>query len=162
VAGNMRLTGALFDTNNASGTLGMVLQSTGTGQQWVATSTLGITGGAGSPCTTTGYSLQYNNNGTFGCVSKFITDGTLVGYNATSSSISFNIQGTSGSSNTIFNVASSSGTSYLNVLANGNVGIGSTTPTQKLVVQGNADISGHIALGNEALIDQAFGLNINT
>ena len=48
VGGNMRLTGALFDSNNASGTLGMLLQSTGTGQQWVATSTLGISSG-GAP-----------------------------------------------------------------------------------------------------------------
>src|SRR6185369_16267393 len=138
VAGNMRLTGALFDTNNASGTLGMVLQSTGTGQQWVATSTLGITGGAGSPCTTTGYSLQYNNNGSFGCVSKLITDGTLVGYNATSSAISFNIQGTSGSTNDIFNVASSSGTSFLVVKPSGNVGIGTSTPNNLLTIQGSS------------------------
>ena len=42
VAGNMQLAGALFDKNNASGTLGMILQTTGTGTQWVATSTLGI------------------------------------------------------------------------------------------------------------------------
>lgn len=44
VAGGMRLTGALFDANNASGTLGMILQTTGTGTQWVATSSLGISG----------------------------------------------------------------------------------------------------------------------
>ncbi len=47
VAGNVRITGALFDSNNASGTTGQVLQSTGTGFNWVATSTLGISGGGG-------------------------------------------------------------------------------------------------------------------
>lgn len=46
VVGGMRLTGALFDSNNASGTPGMILQTTGLGTQWVATSTLGIVGGA--------------------------------------------------------------------------------------------------------------------
>ena len=48
VAGDMNLTGALFDSNNASGTLGMVLQSTSDGTQWVATSSLGLGGGGGS------------------------------------------------------------------------------------------------------------------
>ncbi len=42
IAGNMRLTGALFDGSNASGTNGMVLLSTGTSTNWVATSSLGI------------------------------------------------------------------------------------------------------------------------
>lgn len=38
VAGNMRLTGAFFDGTNASGTQGMVLQSTGTSTQWTSNS----------------------------------------------------------------------------------------------------------------------------
>ena len=42
VSGNARVTGALYDSNNSAGTAGYVLQSTGTGQQWVATSTLGF------------------------------------------------------------------------------------------------------------------------
>ena len=42
VDGNFRLTGALFDSNNASGTNGMVMQTTGAGTQWVATSSLGF------------------------------------------------------------------------------------------------------------------------
>ncbi|HET8581136.1 MAG TPA: immunoglobulin-like domain-containing protein [Candidatus Paceibacterota bacterium] len=48
VAGNLRLTGALYDSTNSAGTNGMILKSTGTGFQWVATSTLGISGGGGS------------------------------------------------------------------------------------------------------------------
>jgi hypothetical protein len=42
VAGDMRLTGALADRLNATGTLGMVLRSSGAGVEWVATSTLGF------------------------------------------------------------------------------------------------------------------------
>ena len=38
VNGGVHLTGALFDAGNASGTSGMLLQSTGAGTQWVATS----------------------------------------------------------------------------------------------------------------------------
>ena len=46
VDGDMSLTGALYDSLNSAGTSGMVLQSTGSGLSWVATSTLGISGGA--------------------------------------------------------------------------------------------------------------------
>jgi len=48
VVGNARITGALFDGTNASGTSGMVLQTTGTTTRWVATSTLGYLSGASS------------------------------------------------------------------------------------------------------------------
>ena len=43
VAGNAYITGALYGNNGSAGTNGMVLQSTGSGFNWVATSTLGIT-----------------------------------------------------------------------------------------------------------------------
>lgn len=99
---------------------------------------VGANVGGGTPCTTTGYSIQYNNNGAFGCVSRLITDGSLIGYNATSSTDSFNIQGTAGSVNDIFNVASSTGTSIFNVTANQRVGIGSSTPNATLAVQGTS------------------------
>jgi len=46
VSGNTRLAGALFDSTNASGTAGMILQSTSDGTQWVATSSLGFGGGS--------------------------------------------------------------------------------------------------------------------
>lgn len=47
VAGNINLTGS-FKANGNAGTSGFVLQTTGTGVQWVATSSLGIAGGGGS------------------------------------------------------------------------------------------------------------------
>jgi hypothetical protein len=46
IGGELRLTGAFRDATNATGTLGMVLQTTGTSTRWVATSTLGFSGGA--------------------------------------------------------------------------------------------------------------------
>jgi hypothetical protein len=48
IAGDMYLAGALRDGLNAPGTIGMVLQSTGTSTRWAATSTLGFTGGGDS------------------------------------------------------------------------------------------------------------------
>lgn len=52
IAGDMVLTGALFDSLSSAGTNGMVLQSTGSATKWVATSTLGISGGASLTGTT--------------------------------------------------------------------------------------------------------------
>ncbi len=45
VIGDTYISGALRDSSFATGTLGYVLQSTGTSTRWVATSTLGISGG---------------------------------------------------------------------------------------------------------------------
>ena len=52
VFGGFRLNGGLFDSVNASGTLGMILKSTGTSTLWVATSSLGFTGGSSFFATT--------------------------------------------------------------------------------------------------------------
>lgn len=48
ILGNTSLSGKLFDITGDAGTAGMVLQATGTSTKWVATSTLGITGGSSS------------------------------------------------------------------------------------------------------------------
>lgn len=45
ISGGLRLTGNFMDSTNATGTIGQLLQSTGTSTQWVSTSTLGFTGG---------------------------------------------------------------------------------------------------------------------
>ena len=47
IGGSLTLLQALKDSTGATGTAGMVLQSTGTSTIWVATSTLGISGGGG-------------------------------------------------------------------------------------------------------------------
>lgn len=47
VSGDTMIGGALYDNTASAGTSGFVLQSTGSGLAWVATSSLGITGGGG-------------------------------------------------------------------------------------------------------------------
>ncbi len=54
VYGNMELQGIFYDGLSSAGTAGMVLQTTGTGTKWVATSTLGISGGSSSNYLTLG------------------------------------------------------------------------------------------------------------
>jgi len=45
---NLEITGALYDGTGSKGTNGYVLQTTGTGTEWVATSSLNISGGGGA------------------------------------------------------------------------------------------------------------------
>jgi hypothetical protein len=78
---NLRLSGRLFDGNNSAGTNGMVLQSTGTGLQWVATSSLGITGGSGWDALsdislTNGYSIVGNDAGVAQATSSLFISST--------------------------------------------------------------------------------------
>lgn len=129
VAGNMRLTGALFDSANASGTAGMILQTTGTGTQWVATSTLGIvSGGSGNSAFTIGNGVIYNATST-----------NLVGIGTSSPSTTLFIQGKGGTNP--FAIASSTGDQMLTFLQNGNLGIGTSSPSAMLTVQGDVMIS---------------------
>ena len=67
-------------------------------------------------------------------VGALFDNGTVSGVNATSSTVSFLVQGTDILNP--FNVASSSGTSELFVASNGNVGIGTTSPQGVLDIQG--------------------------
>jgi len=48
IQGNARLTGSLFDSNNAAGTSGQLLSSTGTGISWTTVSATGILTGSGT------------------------------------------------------------------------------------------------------------------
>jgi filamentous hemagglutinin len=141
VAGNMQLTGTLFDGTNASGTLGMLLESTGARTQWVATSTLGLGGGASLSGGTPGYSTIWTSPTAVG-VGAVIDNGSVAGINATSSTVTFNLQGSAGIS-AILNVASSSGASDLYVAGSGNVGIGTKTPNSLLTVAGNTLLAGN-------------------
>ena len=59
VAGDARITGSLRDSSGDAGTNGMVLLSTLTGTNWVATSSLGISGGGGSSLFTDGGATTY-------------------------------------------------------------------------------------------------------
>ncbi len=83
----------------------------------------------------TGYVARWNGANTL-AQGLLIDNGTVAGINATSSTVTFNLQGTAGG-NDIFNIASSSGTSILKVLANSRIGVNSSTPTALMVVQGS-------------------------
>ncbi len=96
-------------------------------------------GGSGTISTSTqatpGKVAVWTGLATLGNGSLF-DNGTVAGVNATSSTISFNVQG----STTLdpFNVSSSTGTSILRVTALGYVGIGTTTPQGSLTIQGTS------------------------
>ena len=81
----------------------------------------------------------------------FLNNGTVVGVNATSSTVNFLVQGTG--SNIPFQVNTSTGTSLITVLGNGNVGIGVASPVAKLnlvgdeLVSGGGVRSGNVAIG---------------
>jgi hypothetical protein len=85
--------------------------------------------------------------------STIVDNGTVVGVNASSSLYAFNVQSSSSTVLNPFNVASSSGVSFLSVSSRGYIGIGTTTPTDRLVISGNttpfSDLSG--SLGSSTL-----------
>ena len=127
----------------STGTPGSVLWVGSSGvPAWTATSTLGISGGGGGGSIATSTDAQigkvavWTGQATLGN-SLLFDNGTVAGVNATSSTITFNLQGTAGA-NDIFNVSSSTGISVLRVTNNQRVGIGSTSPTATLVVQGTS------------------------
>jgi hypothetical protein len=149
VAGNVRITGALYDSNNSAGTSGYVLQSTGTGQQWVATSSLGFSSG-GLTATDIDTSAELlaivgDETGTgalvFGTSPTFTTQITtplVVGGTATTQDLTF--QTTSGVGATgadmHFLVGNNGATEAMTILNNGAIGIGNTAPTNALLTVG--------------------------
>lgn len=118
------LKGLVADSTNATGTTNQILASTGTSTLWVSTSSLGL-----APTSAI--------TGTIGRVARWVTtttlgngalydNGTVAGVNATSSTVAFNVQGLS-SLTSIFNVASSTGTSIFQIFSNGQALYGTTT-----------------------------------
>lgn len=96
-------------------------------------------GGSGTISTSTnaiiGHEADWTGLATLGN-GAWLDNGTVVGFNATSSTIGVNIQG-SGGTNNILNVASSSGASDLIITSAGNIGIGTTSPDSLLTVRGS-------------------------
>lgn len=105
----------------ATGSLYCGVNGTGSGGGTISTST---TATPGKAAIWTGLATLGNGS--------LLDNGTVAGANATSSTINFNIQGTT----TLdpFNVASSTGQSILRVLATSRVGINTTTPGAALHV----------------------------
>jgi hypothetical protein len=132
VVGDIRATGILYDSTNSAGTSGNFLMTTGTGYQWTSTSTLfGSNQVTGSG--TNGYVTRWTAANTVS-TGVILDNGTVAGVNATSSTIAFNIQGTS--SLDPLQVGTSTNTGMFIVKGNsGNVGVGSSNPGAKLDVQ---------------------------
>lgn len=128
-------TSALTINQNSSTTLvGLILGNVQSGTQCLHALSSGQVVGTGSDCgaggggsgtistSTTaiiGHEANWTGLATLGN-GAWLDNGTVVGFNATSSTIGVNIQGTGGT-NDIFNLASSSGTSMLKVSANNNI-----------------------------------------
>jgi len=129
-ATRLSLSGGFLDSTGNIGTSGMVLQTSGTSTQWVATSSLGIVGIAGG---VNGFVPRFTSASTV-ATGLFLDNGTVAGVNATSSSYTFNVQGAAATNP--FNVASSTDTSLFSILANGNVGIATTTQGAFLTIGG--------------------------
>jgi hypothetical protein len=145
VAGGARITGSLYDNTNSAGSNGMVLQSTGSGFAWVATSTLGFGSGGG---------LSASDIDTSSKLDTIVTDDTGTGrlvfsnapaFSGTATFSALTATSTLTLSGTAANIAL--GSNYLSgdgddegiyIGANGKVGIGTTTPSAKLDITGTA------------------------
>ena len=180
VTGNLRVTGAYYDSNNLPGTSGQVLSSTATGTDWVSLSEISGVDGTG----TTNYVAKWSDTDTI-TDSVIYDDGTNVGIGTTNPLELFHVhQGNSGGSAniaadeilvegdgdtgiTISSPSSNIGTlafgdesvslrgalrydhsddsmifrvssaEKMRITSTGNVGIGTTSPTEKLEVSGN-------------------------
>jgi len=114
----------LADSNDSFGNDGDVLQTNGTSIFWVATSTLGLSGGS-NYWTLSGSNL-YNNSG------------TNIGIGTSTPYAKLSVHALDGETNTtLFAIASSTSaatTTHLVVMNDGNVGVSSSTPYAKLSV----------------------------
>jgi hypothetical protein len=179
VAGNARITGALYDSSNSAGTSGQVLSSTVTGTDWVSLSEISGVDGTG----TTNYVAKWSDTDTI-TDSVIYDNGTNVGIGTTSPGKKLHISSSDQSTariritNTgnggdsfdlvagvnnvtqdgfsIFNATSAQ--TQLVIQGGGNVGIGTTSPSTKLQVSGT--ISSVSAIENGTA--QISILNANT
>jgi hypothetical protein len=129
VVGDAYITGALRDGDNASGTLGMVLQTTGTSTRWVATSTLGFDGTTtflgltDTQSSFTANRIMFTNSGATALTDSadFVFDGTNLGIGTSTPSSIFSVSGNS----TFVGSATTTGNGYFG----GYVGVGTNPNT---------------------------------
>src|SRR3989344_2734325 len=104
VVGDIYATGAFRDSNNAAGTAGRILQTTGTGTQWVATSTLGLggittfLGLSDTPGSFTANRIPFTNSGASALTdsANFVFDGTNLGIGTSTPAANLHIYAGSG------------------------------------------------------------------
>lgn len=161
--GAVQLTSALKDTSGDTGTNGYLLLTTGTGTNWVATSTLGITGTLSNSSVTPDYIALTGQTDEY-CLTYEITGDTWEwqtcssgsGFSTSSIDTSLKLSGIlsdeTGTGALVF-AGSPTLTGTLNAAnANfsGNVGIGSTSPSAKLTVQNTGS-------GNSFIVEDQTG-----
>jgi hypothetical protein len=180
----------LYDSTGSLGTNGMVLQTNGSVSTWVATSTLGITGGSGVTGGTAGMLAAFTSGTTLtatsGPTAAYFTatsttatstfagfiDVNGTGANATSSfAANLWVKGTlrTGTGSMYLNdTALTSANGNLNITNNatsffngGNVGIGTSSPYAKLSVVGEVVSSYYTATSTTATSTLAGGLQVN-
>ncbi len=107
LGGGLTLTGALKDSTSATGTLGMILKTTGTSTQWVATSTLGLGNGTflgltDTPSSFTANRLMFTNSGATALTdsANLVFDGTNFGIGSTTPSSKLTVAGSVDVTNT--------------------------------------------------------------
>ena len=91
VSGNVRVTGAYYDSNNSAGSSGQVLSSTGSGTDWVSLSEITGVDGTG----TANYIAKWSDTDTI-TNSQVFDNGTNVGINNTSPKTKLDVNGAIG------------------------------------------------------------------
>jgi hypothetical protein len=91
VTGNVRVTGAYYDSNNSAGSANNFLTSTGSGTDWQSQSDLGLVDGSG----TANYVTKWSDSNTV-TNSQIVDNGTNVGINNTSPKTKLDVNGTIG------------------------------------------------------------------
>ena len=136
LSGDFYLTGGFFDSTNASGTAGQVLQSTGTSTLWVATSSLGISGGTTYTGTypvivtgsviSTGFSTSTINS--FTAANSFAATTSVTEIRALNSA-GVDIHANTGTQVALFGAGGSDGTSFFGGVnaVNGLINLATTT-----------------------------------
>ncbi len=143
VAGDLMATGRLYDNTYSPGTNGYVLQSTGTGYRWVATSTLGL--GSGTFLALTDTPSTYNAGRILFESATGVTDAADFVFDSANSRLSVGtssllatlaVRGAAGL-DPLFLLASSTDSELLRVTPAGYLGIGTSTPAAALSVAGD-------------------------
>jgi hypothetical protein len=91
ITGNIRVTGAYYDSNNEAGTSGQVLSSTGSGTDWVSLSEITGVDGTG----TANYVAKWSDTDTI-TNSQIVDNGTNVGINNASPKTKLDVNGAIG------------------------------------------------------------------
>jgi len=136
----------LFDSSNSLGANGSILQTNGSTASWVATSTLNLVANLASPTGTLTVANGGTGASTFGQGWLFSNGGTGALSASTSPTVNYITATSTTATSTFAGGLTAGGANGLTVLQNGNVGIGSTSPSALLSIQGQIPSAGSAPL----------------